>query len=145
MYKYFKKVDDTRLVHYEGIHNDRRHNESSDMESSMYEPVDAIREFLKENRERPYINCEYTHSMGNSNGAMDKYTEYAYEEPLFQGGFIWDYIDQSITKRDRNGVEFQAYGGDFGDRPTDYSFSGLILFVVHPAVGFILFQQPRFA
>ena len=124
MYKYFKKVDDTRLVHYEGIHNDRRYNESSDMESSMYEPVDAIREFLKENRERPYINCEYTHSMGNSNGAMDKYTEYAYEEPLFQGGFIWDYIDQSITKRDRNGVEFQAYGGDFGDRPTDYSFSG---------------------
>lgn len=124
MTKYFRNADETRLVHYEGVHNDRRYNDSTDIESSMYEPVDAIREFLKENRERPYINCEYTHSMGNSNGAMSKYTEYAYEEPLFQGGFIWDYIDQSITIRDRHGVEFQGYGGDFGDRPCDYSFSG---------------------
>ncbi len=124
MSEYFRSVDSTRLVHYEGIHNDRRYNETSDMESSMYEPVDAIREYLSEHRERPYINCEYTHSMGNSNGAMSKYTEYAYEEPLFQGGFIWDYIDQSMTLRDRYGVEFQGYGGDFGDRPCDYSFSG---------------------
>jgi beta-galactosidase len=55
---------------------------------------------------------------------MDRYTDLTEEEPLFQGGFIWDYIDQSITTHDRYGVEFQAYGGDLGDRPCDYNFSG---------------------
>ena len=62
--------------------------------------------------------------MGNSCGAMHKYTEYAYEEPLYQGGFIWDFIDQSIRTRDRYGRTDYAYGGDFGDRPTDYNFCG---------------------
>ena len=52
--------------------------------------------------------------MGNSCGAMSDYTEYAYEEPLYQGGFVWDYIDQSIRTKDRYGNETFAYGGDFG-------------------------------
>lgn len=55
---------------------------------------------------------------------MHKYTDLTDTEPLYQGGFIWDYIDQSIYKKDRYGKEFQAYGGDFGERPTDYNFSG---------------------
>lgn len=55
---------------------------------------------------------------------MKKYMDLAEEEPLFQGGFIWDYIDQSIYKKDRYGKEFQAYGGDFDDHPCDYNFSG---------------------
>ena len=54
---------------------------------------------------------------------MHKYTDLSDEEPLYQGGFIWDYIDQTLYKKDRYGKEFQAYGGDFGERPTDYSFS----------------------
>ena len=62
--------------------------------------------------------------MGNSGGALHKYTELAYEDELYQGGFIWDYIDQSLVKKDRYGKEFQAYGGDFGDRPNDGNFSG---------------------
>ena len=62
--------------------------------------------------------------MGNSCGAMHKYTDLTDTEPKYQGGFIWDYIDQSIYKKDRYGKEFQAYGGDFGERPTDYNFSG---------------------
>ena len=62
--------------------------------------------------------------MGNSCGAMHKYTDLTDIEPRYQGGFIWDYIDQSITKKDRYGKEFQAYGGDFLERPTDYNFSG---------------------
>ena len=62
--------------------------------------------------------------MGNSCGAMHKYTDLTDTEPRYQGGFIWDYIDQSITKKDRYGKEFQAYGGDFLERPTDYNFSG---------------------
>ena len=55
---------------------------------------------------------------------MHKYTDLTDTEPKYQGGFIWDYIDQSIYKKDRYGKEFQAYGGDFGERPTDYNFSG---------------------
>ena len=62
--------------------------------------------------------------MGNSNGAMHWYTEYAYEEPRYQGGFIWDYIDQSIRYRDRYGETAYGYGGDFDDRPHDGDFSG---------------------
>lgn len=120
----FRKLDDTRLVHYEGIFHDRRYNDTSDMESQMYPSVESIKEFLRENREKPFICCEYSHAMGNSCGAMHKYTDLTDTEPLYQGGFIWDYADQSIYKKDRYGAEFQAYGGDFGDRPTDYNFSG---------------------
>ena len=120
----FRELDDTRLVHYEGVFNDRRRNGSSDMESQMYTSVADIRKFLAVHRDKPFILCEYTHAMGNSNGAMHKYTEYAYEEPLYQGGFIWDYIDQSIAERGRYGGVRQTYGGDHGERPTDYNFSG---------------------
>ena len=119
----FREWDDTRLIHYEGVFNDRR-VDLSDMESTMYVKVADIKEWLKTHREKPYINCEYMHAMGNSCGAMYKYTELAYEDDLFQGGFIWDYIDQAITKKDCYGVEFEGYGGDFDDRPNDGSFSG---------------------
>lgn len=124
MSKEFHKLDPKRLVHYEGLFNDRRYNETSDMESQMYPPVERIQEYLRENKEKPFICCEYTHAMGNSCGAMHKYTDLTDTEPRYQGGFIWDYIDQSIYKKDRYGNEFQAYGGDFGERPCDYNFSG---------------------
>lgn len=120
----FRRLDDTRLVHYEGVFHDRRYNDSSDMESQMYPSAERIKAFLAKDRSKPFICCEYTHAMGNSCGAMHKYTELTDTEPLYQGGFIWDYIDQSILKRDRYGEYFQAYGGDFGDRPCDYNFSG---------------------
>ena len=119
----FHEWDNGRLVHYEGVFNDRR-VDISDMESTMYAPVKDIKKWLSTHRDKPYINCEYMHAMGNSCGAMSKYTELAYEEPLFQGGFIWDYIDQAITTKDCRGVEFEGYGGDFDDRPNDGSFSG---------------------
>ena len=121
--QFFRKVDPPRLVHYEGVFRDRRYNDSSDMESQMYPSAEAIRAFLEKDRSKPYICCEYTHAMGNSCGAMHKYTDLTDTEPLYQGGFIWDYIDQTLYKKDRYGKEFQAYGGDFGERPTDYSFS----------------------
>lgn len=124
MSQLYRRLDPTRLVHYEGVASDRRYNDTSDIESRMYPPVEEIKEFLKKDRSKPYICCEYTHAMGNSCGAMHKYTDLTDTEPLYQGGFIWDYIDQSITKKDRYGKEFQAYGGDFGERPTDYNFSG---------------------
>lgn len=124
MSKAFHSWDPTRLVHYEGVDWDPRYPETTDMVSTMYTPAAEVRDYLKKHRDKPYVLCEYTHAMGNSCGAMHYYTDLMEEEPLFQGGFIWDYIDQSLTMKDRYGVEFQAYGGDHGERPCDYSFSG---------------------
>lgn len=124
MSQFFRTEDPGRLVHYEGIFHDRSYPATSDMESQMYTPAAEIEEWLKTNRSKPFICCEYTHAMGNSCGAMFKYTDLTDREPLYQGGFIWDYVDQSITRKDRYGKEYQAYGGDFGERPTDYNFSG---------------------
>jgi len=124
----FREYDDTRLVHYEGVVHDRTYNDTSDLESQMYTNVEELKKFLKEHNEKPMICCEYSHAMGNSNGAMHKYTDLADQEPRYQGGFIWDYIDQSILAKDRYGNEYLAYGGDFGDRPNDNNFcvNGLV-------------------
>lgn len=123
----FRKLDGTRIVHYEGdshMEPELRMRETTDVESTMYVPTEGVREYLKTHREKPYIQCEYTHSMGNSNGGMHKYTELAYEEELYQGGFIWDFIDQSLVARARNGKETLLYGGDWDDRPHDGIFCG---------------------
>lgn len=124
MSEYFRTRDSSRLVHYEGVFNDRRYSDTSDMESRMYAKVIDIEKYLSSNPEKPFINCEYMHAMGNSCGAMYKYTELEDKYEMYQGGFIWDYIDQFITKKDRYGKDFLAYGGDFDDRPTDYNFCG---------------------
>jgi len=120
--RYFKEVDKSRLVHYEGVFYDRNYNDSSDIESQMYTKPADIEEYLLNNPDKPYISCEYMHAMGNSLGGMKKYTDLERKYPMYQGGFIWDYIDQGLVKKDRYGNEFLAYGGDFGDRPTDYNF-----------------------
>jgi beta-galactosidase len=124
MSELFRKLDPHRLVHYEGIFHDRSFDATSDMESQMYPSVESIKQFLAEHKEKPFICCEYTHAMGNSCGAMHKYTDLTDTEPRYQGGFIWDYIDQSIYKKDRYGKWFLAYGGDFDECPTDGDFSG---------------------
>ncbi|MGL4980700.1 MAG: glycoside hydrolase family 2 TIM barrel-domain containing protein, partial [Fusobacteriaceae bacterium] len=126
--QYFRKADPTRVVHYEGVFWDRRYNETSDMESRMYAKVKDIEEYLNSDPAKPFINCEYSHAMGNSNGGLHKYTELEERYPMYQGGFIWDYIDQAIMRRDENGVEYLAFGGDYDDRATDYNFcvNGLV-------------------
>ncbi|MDO4634144.1 MAG: glycoside hydrolase family 2 TIM barrel-domain containing protein [Eubacteriales bacterium] len=124
MTELFHKLDDSRPVHYESVARDPRYPETTDITSTMYTTAADIRSWLSEHRDKPYILCEYSHAMGNSCGALHKYTEYAWEEPLYQGGFIWDYIDQSMTLKDRYGRSYQGYGGDFGERPCDYNFSG---------------------
>lgn len=127
----FRGADPTRLVHYERVKWDSPFAGCTDIESQMYTPVWKIEEFLKEHQNKPFICCEYTHAMGNSNGAMHKYTDLAEREPLYQGGFIWDYVDQSLLVPDPAGLgkTYLAFGGDFGDRPTDYNFccNGLLL------------------
>ena len=122
MSQYFRKADPTRLVHYEGVFHDRRFNATSDMESRMYAKPDEIREYLENDPEKPYISCEYMHAMGNSCGGMGLYTELEDEYPKYQGGFIWDYIDQAILTKSPCGGGILAYGGDFDDRPNDGCF-----------------------
>ncbi|NRD76781.1 DUF4981 domain-containing protein [Bacillus sp. BRMEA1] len=120
--RYFKAVDPSRLVHYEGVFHNRTYNETSDVESRMYAKPAEIEKYLSDHPDKPYISCEYMHAMGNSLGGMQKYTDLERKYPMYQGGFIWDFIDQAIVKKDRYGKEFLAYGGDFDDRPTDYGF-----------------------
>lgn len=119
---YFRETDPSRLVHYEGVFHNRNYNDTSDMESRMYAKPADIEEYLNDHPQKPYISCEYMHAMGNSVGGMHKYTELEQKYAMYQGGFIWDYIDQVIVKKDRYGKEFLAYGGDFDDRATDYNF-----------------------
>ncbi|MEG0763135.1 MAG: glycoside hydrolase family 2 TIM barrel-domain containing protein [Oscillospiraceae bacterium] len=128
MSEYFRKRDNSRLVHYEGVCHDRRYNATSDIESMMYMPVSEIKKYLAEHKDKPFISCEYSHAMANSCGGLFKYTALPNEEPLYQGGFIWDYIDQGIAAIAPDGKEYFAYGGDYGDAPTDYNFclNGLV-------------------
>lgn len=119
---YFRDKDPSRLVHYEGVFHAREYEEASDMESRMYAKVADIIEYLENEPKKPFINCEYTHAMNNSLGGMYKYTDLENKYPMYQGGFIWDYIDQALWKKNREGQEYLAYGGDFHDRPTDYIF-----------------------
>lgn len=129
--EYFHEVDD-RPVHYEGVAWDPRHPETTDVHSEMYTPAAKVEEYLRENREKPMILCEFAHAMGNSFGAVDRYINLAYREPLFQGGFIWDFADQAIAMTDRFGQRFFGYGGDNGEAPHDGDFCGNgILFADH--------------
>ncbi|MBN9106124.1 MAG: DUF4981 domain-containing protein [Propionibacteriaceae bacterium] len=117
------RAHDTRPVHYEGVHWDPRYPETTDVASQMYTPAAEVEAYLRTHRDKPFILCEYGHAMGNSFGAVDKYLDLAYRDPLFQGGFIWDFADQAVPLVDRYGREFFGYGGDCDDRPTDYEFS----------------------
>lgn len=122
MASFFKKNDPSRIVHYEGVFHNRAYDEISDVESRMYAKPEEIEEYLTENPQKPYISCEYMHAMGNSVGGLKLYTELE-KYPQYQGGFIWDYIDQGLEKK-INGHKQLVYGGDFDDRPTDYEFCG---------------------
>ena len=123
---YFKAVDPSRLVHYEGVFNAPEYKDRiSDMESHMYTPPHKIKEYLDNDPPKPFILCEYMHDMGNSLGGMKSYYDLVDAYPMMQGGFIWDYIDQAIMVKDEvTGREVLRYGGDFDDRPADYEFSG---------------------
>ena len=127
MSEYFRSVDPTRLVHYEGVTRvpDNQYDFITDMESHMYAKPQEVEEYLKQNTGGPYISCEYMHAMGNSLGGLSLYTDLEDKYEAYQGGFIWDYIDQAILQKDEaTGRETLRYGGDFDDRPSDYEFSG---------------------
>ena len=83
------------------------------------------KEYLENNPKKPFILCEYMHDMGNSLGGMESYIRLLDQYEDYQGGFIWDYIDQALFVKDEvTGRDVLRYGGDFDDRPSDYEFSG---------------------
>ncbi|MEA5052581.1 MAG: glycoside hydrolase family 2 TIM barrel-domain containing protein [Propionicimonas sp.] len=134
---WFRQVD-TRPVHYEGVVWDPRYPQTTDVVSHMYTAAADVEEYLRTHRDKPFIMCEYAHAMGNSFGAVDRYLDLAYRDPLFQGGFIWDFADQAIPLVDRHGQEYFGYGGDCGEAPTDYDFSANgILFADHTPKPFL--------
>ncbi len=132
MSEFLRQKDNTRLVHYENLSCDNRYPDTSDIHSRMYTSVKDIKKFLAENDDKPLILCEYAHSMGNSNGALDKYIRLSEEEKAYQGGFIWDFADQAIRQKNVFGEDYFAYGGDFGETPHSSNFSGNgIMFADH--------------
>lgn len=126
MNTYFKEKNDGRLIHYEGVSQNRNYEDTiSDVESRMYAPPKEVREYLDQDPKKPYLLCEYMHDMGNSLGGMEEYIRLIDEYEMYQGGFIWDFIDQAILVKDAvTGRMALRYGGDFDDRPSDYEFSG---------------------
>lgn len=126
MNEFYKKHDDSRLVHYEGVcHTPEYRERISDVESWMYLPPKEVEEYLKNHPDKPLMECEYMHDMGNSDGGMGSYISLLDKYPQYFGGFIWDFIDQALLVKDPvSGQEVMRYGGDFDDRHSDYEFSG---------------------
>ncbi|MCL2865950.1 MAG: beta-galactosidase [Lachnospiraceae bacterium] len=126
MNEFFKENDSSRLVHYEGnFWNSEFEDSISDVKSRMYATPQEISAYLENNPQKPYVLCEYMHSMGNSLGGIKTYMELLDKYEMYQGGYIWDLIDQALIVHDPvSGKEVMRYGGDFDDRPSDYEFSG---------------------
>ena len=122
---YFKNKKDGRLVHYESAYYNRAYEDTiSDIESRMYPKPQDVAAYLSDKPKKPYILCEFMHDMGNSMGGLGDYMKLIDKFDLYQGGFIWDFIDQALLVKDPvTGKEVLRYGGDFEDRPADYEFS----------------------
>jgi len=123
MANFFRQNDPSRVVHYEGVKNCPGFDGCTDVESRMYASPEAIRAYLEGRPEKPFLLCEYMHDMGNSLGGMESYIRLEEEFPQYQGGFIWDYMDQALWRVDSAGRRALGYGGDFGERQSDYAFS----------------------
>lgn len=124
MAEFYRRRDPDRPVHYEGVYYDRRYNATSDVESRMYPPASEVAAWLDMHTNKPYVLCEYSHAMGNSCGGLQDYLTLEDRYPQYQGGFIWDWIDQAIETILPGGERGLAYGGDFADQPTDRNFCG---------------------
>lgn len=102
--------------------------EYSDIYTPMYDFVHELKDYAKEKRDRPMIMAEYAHAMGNSVGNLDKYWNVMYAHEQLQGGFIWDWVDQTFAEVNKDGKTYWAYGGDFGEAKSNKNFlaNGLI-------------------
>ena len=125
-HNFYKTTDPSRIVHYEGVINNREFEDTiSEVESRMYPTPQEIEAYLQNNPKKPYVLCEYMHCMGNSLGGMKSYMDLLDKYEMYHGGYIWDYADQALFVKDEvTGEKVLRYGGDFDDRPSDYEFSG---------------------
>ncbi|MGN0468270.1 MAG: glycoside hydrolase family 2 TIM barrel-domain containing protein [Acutalibacteraceae bacterium] len=144
MYQWLKKKDSTRFVHYESIWEDFENDKNvTDVYSMMYEKPWDIEEKMKKHKDKPYMLCEYAHSMGNSFGANEKYIGLLKKYPQFFGLFVWDFADQGIRTKTKDGTEYIGYGGDFGDDPNDGNFCGNGLLFADRSESPKLFEMKR--
>lgn len=109
-YDYLKSVETTRPVQYEQAHQDR----NTDIVCPMYMRIEHMEKYAQTNPDRPLIQCEYAHAMGNSVGNLQDYWDVIEKYDALQGGIIWDWVDQGLLTQDEAGKPFWAYGGDFG-------------------------------
>jgi beta-galactosidase len=109
-YKWLKEHDSTRPTQYEGATG----YANTDIQAPMYWPIEKMIEYVEKNQTRPLIQCEYSHSMGNSTGNFQDYWDVIESHPTMQGGFIWDWVDQGILTKNAAGEKYWGYGGDFG-------------------------------
>ena len=138
---WLRAFDPTRPLHYEGcsrpewgagrptLESVKRGRRVSDIVSTMYPPLDLVEAWAATTTDdRPFIMCEYSHAMGNSNGSLSDYWALIERYKGLQGGFIWDWVDQGLEAFDSEGRKYWKYGGDFGDTPSDLDFicNGLV-------------------
>jgi beta-galactosidase len=125
-YDYLKSADQTRPVQYERAILEY----NTDIFCPMYMRIEGMEKYAQSNPERPLIQCEYAHAMGNSVGNLQDYWDVIEKYDVLQGGFIWDWVDQGLLTTNEDGEEFWAYGGDFGPDtvPSDGNFclNGLV-------------------
>ena len=119
-YRMMKGLDPTRPIHYELAHYDW----NTDIESRMYRRIPFLLEYALSHHQKPFLQCEYAHAMGNSLGNFQEYWDVYEHYPKLQGGFIWDFVDQGIYKTLADGKKILTYGGDYGDKntPSDNNF-----------------------
>jgi len=125
-YKWLKSQDSTRPVQYEGA----TMYENTDIQAPMYDLIESMEAYAKNNPQRPYIQCEYAHAMGNSVGNLQDYWDVIEKYDVLQGGFIWDWVDQGLKTKNEEGVDFYAFGGDFGaghlQNDNNFCLNGLV-------------------
>ncbi len=119
-YKWIKSTDETRPVQYERAEKEF----NTDIYCPMYASMEHMEHYALKYKNKPLIQCEYAHAMGNSLGNFQDYWDLIYKYDNLQGGFIWDWVDQGLQKKDAKGNTYWAYGGDFGpkDVPSDGNF-----------------------
>ncbi len=145
MIEWTRQRDPSRPIHFE---RDTEHDfEHTDILCPMYPDVAACTEMIERiNAKKPYkpfIMCEYAHAMGNGPGGLEDYWQFFYTNKFTQGGFVWEWCDHGIRTRTDEGVEFYAYGGDFGDKPNDGNFimDGLVFPDKSPSPGLIEYKK----
>ncbi len=144
--EYIKKLDNTRLVHYESVHNQGDTTDAPfDMVSRMYPSVESWKQMAENKKEkRPFVLCEYCHAMGNGPGDLEDYHKLFHSSDRFCGGFIWEWCDHSVVMgKTRDGQTKFGYGGDWGEKHNDNNFccDGLVYPDRRPHTGLLEAKQ----